>query len=462
MLFNSCNKGGNDKKVPYDLWTILDIISSICTLTVFLIVVRSTPEQILDTAYKQNLDYMVMVLNMIQYFRFFSFFLMISEMSKMILTFIAMVRDTISFMYLVFGYLFLMACVFTTMFQDVNPGSYKDFPTSLRSMFDGLMASYGYKGYGEYEIEHMVFIILHVYMSNILLLNYLIAILSTSYVSMLESGVFLYKVNLFQYCERYMVANQNVAYGQLVTHPSPLVLLNIPLFILTAIPGMPKWFLEPFSEKFSIFMFWLDNIVILGLFLLFEILLIPFVYIKNILTVVVNTSGLFTTIFYTARWIFLGPFYSLFLLLRDFIYFFKILTMLRGCRAAADLADELYTEPIDEDLEVRLYNEAREIVIEHYFEVKKELDPDRLSKEAAADDENKIDFINLDILKLLEEDEELILENREKFIVKWSTLHDDWKKKKSKIIRQAQEKELEGDVPDKNNEISQAEIEAKA
>ena len=122
---------------------------------------------------------------------------MISEMSKMILTFIAMVRDTISFMYLVFGYLFLMACVFTTMFQDINPGSYGNFSTSIRTMFDGLMASYGYKGYGVYEIEHMIFIIMHVIMSNILLLNYLIAILSTSYVEMLESGVFLYKVNLF-------------------------------------------------------------------------------------------------------------------------------------------------------------------------------------------------------------------------------------------------------------------------
>lgn len=155
-------------------------------------------------------------------------------------------------------------------------------------------------------------------------------------------------------------------------------------------------------------MFWLDNIVILALFLIFEIILIPFVYLKNILTVVVNTAGLFTTIFYTVRWIFLGPFYALFILFRDFINFFKILTMLRGCRAAADLADELYTEPIDEDLEVRLYNEAREIVIEHYFETKKELDPDRLTKEAAADEDNKIDFINLDILKLLAEDEELI------------------------------------------------------
>lgn len=48
-------------------------------------------------------------------------------------------------------------------------------------------------------------LILHVMISNILMLNYLIAILSESYATMLDKGIFLYKVYLYQYCERYMV-----------------------------------------------------------------------------------------------------------------------------------------------------------------------------------------------------------------------------------------------------------------
>jgi uncharacterized membrane protein YozB (DUF420 family) len=45
-------------------------------------------------------------------------------------------------------------------------------------MFDGLMASYSYKGFGEMETLHMMMLILHIMLSNILLLNYLVAILS--------------------------------------------------------------------------------------------------------------------------------------------------------------------------------------------------------------------------------------------------------------------------------------------
>ena len=64
-------------------------------------------------------------------------------------------------------------------------------------MFDGLMGSYSYKGFGEYEMMHMLAIWLHIFLSNILLLNYLIAILSQSYADMLDKGRFLYKVYLY-------------------------------------------------------------------------------------------------------------------------------------------------------------------------------------------------------------------------------------------------------------------------
>lgn len=64
-------------------------------------------------------------------------------------------------------------------------------------MFDGLMGGYTYKGFGDYEMIHMLMMWVHIIMSNILLLNYLVAILSNSYVEMLESGKFLYKV--YQY-----------------------------------------------------------------------------------------------------------------------------------------------------------------------------------------------------------------------------------------------------------------------
>lgn len=56
----------------------------------------------------------------LQWQRFYMFFLMLSELSKMILTFIAMVVDTLPFLLLVIIYLVVTAAIFTTVFQDVN------------------------------------------------------------------------------------------------------------------------------------------------------------------------------------------------------------------------------------------------------------------------------------------------------------------------------------------------------
>ena len=49
----------------------------------------------------------------------------------------------------------------------------------------------------------------HVFLANIFLLNYLIAILSTVYEEMLEKGDFAYKSNKYMYIERYLIPLQD-------------------------------------------------------------------------------------------------------------------------------------------------------------------------------------------------------------------------------------------------------------
>lgn len=154
---------------------------------------------------------------------------------------------------------------------------------------------------------------------------------------MLDKGKFLYKVYLYQYCERYMVGLANKAYGQLVIHPAPIVVLNFPILFFTLIPGMPAWFLETISNYFALFMFWLENIFWLTIFLAYEMTLIPFVYFKNIFVVAWATQGLFKTVWNTATWLFSGPIILIYLGFRDVWYMFTILTMHNGCREFAGL-----------------------------------------------------------------------------------------------------------------------------
>ena len=59
------------------------------------------------------------------------------------------------------------------------------------------MAVYNYDGMGGRTLSYSVLMVFHVYFSNVLLLNYLIAILSTTYENMKQSGIFKYKKNLF-------------------------------------------------------------------------------------------------------------------------------------------------------------------------------------------------------------------------------------------------------------------------
>jgi hypothetical protein len=64
---------------------------------------------------------------------------------------------------------------------------------------------------------------------NIVLLNYMIAILSTTYEKIKFSGTFRYKVNLYMYCERFMKAFLADSYGEVVKHPPPLSCFTIPI-----------------------------------------------------------------------------------------------------------------------------------------------------------------------------------------------------------------------------------------
>lgn len=125
-------------------------------------------------------------------------------------------------------------------------------------------------------ISHSILLIFHVCFTNIILLNYLIAILSSTYGKMRISGIFAFKVNLYSYCERYMTAFKDRAYGEMVIHPPPLSFLVAVLLPFSFSPES----LKKMSMLISYAIFWIENIFYIILFVVFEILLIPIAYFK--------------------------------------------------------------------------------------------------------------------------------------------------------------------------------------
>ena len=313
--------------MPYDRWAILDMLSALMTVVGFPIIMQMSPESFADKDSKDWIDILMLTMIFLQWMRFYLFFFMLEELSKMLLTFLAMIVATAPFMFIVIAYLIIAAAVFTTIFQDVNYALYGNFVISIRSMFDGLMGGYSYKGFGEYEMMHMLMMWVHIILANVLLLNYLIALLSQSYCEMLESGKFLYNVYLYQYCERYVVGLANQEYGQLVIHPAPVVVLNFPIALLAITPCVPDWVLVNISYGFALFMFWLENIAWLALFFIYEVVLIPLVYFKNIFVVAIASQGYLKKIGGTIAWLLIGPFCILFWIFSDVSNMFMILTM---------------------------------------------------------------------------------------------------------------------------------------
>ena len=117
ILFNTCEKGaGKNLRVPIDRWSKFDIVTALITLLGFLYIIQSPPVDFVTKEKKDMLDYLMLVMIMCNWGRFYLFFLMISELSKMLLTFIAMVIDTMAFMFIVASYLIVVSAIFTTVF----------------------------------------------------------------------------------------------------------------------------------------------------------------------------------------------------------------------------------------------------------------------------------------------------------------------------------------------------------
>ena len=86
-----------------------------------------------------------------------------------------------------------------------------------------MLGNYGFNVIGTDEYFHAIVIIFHIFISNIYLLNYLIAILSSVYENMADLGPFAYKSSKYQYIERFQIAFKDQwGYSELVVHPPPI------------------------------------------------------------------------------------------------------------------------------------------------------------------------------------------------------------------------------------------------
>ena len=124
--------------------------------------------------------------------RFLSFFLVLKSISILIMTLIEMMIKALTFIALSISYIILMIPIFQILFQE-DTVTYVESIVTARTLFDSMIGNYGYTVTTEDQDLHDIVLILHIFIANIFLLNYLIAILSTVYEEMAEMGDFAFK-----------------------------------------------------------------------------------------------------------------------------------------------------------------------------------------------------------------------------------------------------------------------------
>ena len=152
------------------------------------------------------------------------------------------------------------------------------------------------------------------------MLNYLIAIVTTVYEDNIESGDFVFKSNKYMYIERFMIPLENDTYSQLVMHPPPLNLISSMLLLCV----WKKKYIERWSKVINKLIFWLENFFYIFYMFLYELMLVPFIYLRLVFQIIAVAEFLdaFSKI---CIWLMIGLFFLIYNLVIDMFYYFKIL-----------------------------------------------------------------------------------------------------------------------------------------
>jgi len=134
-VFNLCVK----VKMPLDKWSTIDLLCSLFNIVCFNVIGSVKPEQIMDPKQKENLDYYVIAVVIVGWVRFFGYFLMIRNISKLIMTLIRILYETFSFIFIVLSYLTIMSTIFTMLFQEPMDHKYGSMSLSYMYLFDVLI-----------------------------------------------------------------------------------------------------------------------------------------------------------------------------------------------------------------------------------------------------------------------------------------------------------------------------------
>lgn len=106
QIFNICrNKKVN--MLVINKWLIIDVLFAVSSFFLFYFISNFVDhEMMMDESTKDHIDEFVAIVLALAWIRFFSMFLVVQEISKMILTLVNMLVDVIPFLFIMICYIF--------------------------------------------------------------------------------------------------------------------------------------------------------------------------------------------------------------------------------------------------------------------------------------------------------------------------------------------------------------------
>jgi len=365
FAFNGISK----QKVSFDIWTFLDLACGISNLIALTLSGGLTADEIIDSTRKELMDSYLAIVIISSWLRFFSYFLLIYEISKLIMTLLKMLLDTVAFLFICFCYLVLASAVFTTIFMNVAPDLYGSIYISLRTLLDIMVANFEYRDMGNFNTSHSVCLMIHAMIANVFLVNFLVAIISTVYNYMLVGGEFSYKCMKYQFYEKYSIAmHQEPGLREITIHPPPFNYLTAAMLLVT----FSQKLVSRVGNFLSKAIFWLENGLLIALLALFELIILPYAYLR-VCWNVLRVSAYHQLLFFLIFWIAFGlPILGAFLL-RDIANFFILLLDYQEQQCGEEGAALSVQQRVDCEDRVVIFNEVLQAMkeVKHLIQLKK-------------------------------------------------------------------------------------------
>ena len=309
------------RKLNLDKWTSLDILTAVTNTVAIITLSTVTAEQILDDV-NNLLDYYIIAIVVIAWIRFFMLFFLINVLSPLIHTLFMSIVSTLAFICIMLCYMVIASTVFYTLYVDIKPSQYATFFLSFRSLMGAMLDYTDFDDLGSRELSFSILIHIHIFIAGVLLMNFLIAIITTVFEDIRQTGDFSYQSNVYQYSDKYIQPILDRNFTELACHPAPMSLIGYGLIPFICSPTTAR----KVGQWLGLIVFWLENIAIILAFFIYLLILMPFIYIRMFLNILRATIHPKMKILCSILWILIGLCILFIICFKDTIVFIMLLT----------------------------------------------------------------------------------------------------------------------------------------